>query len=921
MNPAFRVLALACVAMAGGAFAATDVRVDFTLATTDDTHAPITQARTYYVYRPDGLSRATPVPMVLHMAAGAGDIASFLHRKADQAGFLVVSCEFTGNSDGGSWVNDNPRIAGFEDYDYISTVITRVAAAENAHDAFICGLSKGGHTAYAFACERPSYIRAACSTDEFMGLTANIPSAPVPILVMHGTLDTNVPYTMGKDSADAWRAMDSVMGATPVTTYEASPLQPGRVTQTTWRGGTNGTQVAFITIVGGAHQWATPTVATGYDASDGLWAFFSQYLTNARGAPKIASNPTNNTQLAGTAASFHVSAVGDLPLRYQWQRNGADFAGATNDWFTVSSLTSADSGATFRAVVTNAAGTATSSAATLTVNVAPASITISAPPVDKSVVAGQPATFAVTATSSGTPQYQWRKNGMNLPGATAASYTLPVALTSDSGATISVVVGSGDGTTVTSAPAALTVTPAPGAPVILTSPVRSRVLAGQTGSFAVTAWSATPMTYQWQKGSFTTVMSDIPGATSVTYTTPTTTLADHLTIFRCVVSNSAGAAVSATEMLFVTAAATKPTDITSATSAYATPGLPFAFTIVGSGGTQPLTFGASPLPPGLSVDQNSGLISGTPTVAGNYAVTMTATNSVGSMSRLLTLRVGATPVSWGQERLANLATRGLVGAGENNLIAGFVVQGTAAKRVLLRAVGPGLAKFGVPGTLVDPRLTLLDATGRALLTADDWDANGNVASVAAAVGAFALDPGSKDAAVVTTLAAGNYTLRVEGSPAAPTGVALAEVYDADPDGAPSRQINVATRGIASHDPNSLIAGFVIAGSATRSVLIRAIGAATLSAFGINGGLADPAVEVYGSSGSLVAANDDWGLSQLAPFLPQAFSSAGAFPLSTTSKDAAVLVTLPPGAYTAKVVNRDQPDGVALVEIYAAPAAP
>ena len=106
MKPAPRLLLLCSLALLTRLPAATDVRVDFTLNTTDSSGAPIQQSRSYYVYRPDGLSKATPVPMVLHMAAGAGDVATFLHRKADQAGFVVVSCEFTGNSDGGSWVND-----------------------------------------------------------------------------------------------------------------------------------------------------------------------------------------------------------------------------------------------------------------------------------------------------------------------------------------------------------------------------------------------------------------------------------------------------------------------------------------------------------------------------------------------------------------------------------------------------------------------------------------------------------------------------------------------------------------------------------------------------------------------------------------------------------------------------------------------
>ena len=94
-----------------------------------------------------------------------------------------------------------------------------------------------------------------------------------------------------------------------------------------------------------------------------------------------------------------------------------------------------------------------------------------------------------------------------------------------------------------------------------------------------------------------------------------------------------------------------------------------------------------------------------------------------------------------------------------------------------------------------------------------------------------------------------------------------EVYDAGAAGAgtPSRPINLSTRGIASRDPNALIAGLVIAGTTPRTVLIRAIGAATLATFGISGGLIDPGLEIYDSTGALIASNDDWGQSQFVTF--------------------------------------------------------
>jgi len=366
------LLFLSLAILAANARAATDVRVNFTLNTTDENGRPLTESRYYYIYRPDGLSTRVPVPMVLVMEAGAGSSAAgFFHPKADQAGFVVVSCAIPGNSLGNVWNNDDPRITGFEDMDYTTEVIDRVRSSDNCNDAFICGLSKGGYMAYAYACERPETIRAACSVDEFMGLSSNIPHAPVPVIAFQGTLDRNVPYTMAKDSVDAWLTIDGLLGATPVTTYESSPRMPGNVTQTTWRAGIGGIQVAFVTIIGGDHRYALPSVQTGYDCTDGMWAFFSQFLTSTQAATKIVSQPVNNVQTSGRRASFRVAATGNPQLSYQWQKDSTDIPGAISNWYTTPATTMDDNGATFRAVVSNDAGSAVSTSAVLTVNEAP----------------------------------------------------------------------------------------------------------------------------------------------------------------------------------------------------------------------------------------------------------------------------------------------------------------------------------------------------------------------------------------------------------------------------------------------------------------------------------------------------------------------------------------------------------------------
>ncbi|MEO8525605.1 MAG: hypothetical protein ABI460_12850 [Caldimonas sp.] len=192
-------------------------------------------------------------------------------------------------------------------------------------------------------------------------------------------------------------------------------------------------------------------------------------------APTVTLQPANASVTAGQAASFVVAATGDAPLAYQWQRNGADIAGATSTTFSIAATVLGDSGATFRAVVTNASGSATSTAATLTVAPAAPVLTITAQPANLSVVAGASAGFTVAATcSSATLAIQWQRGDLvaavltwtDIAGATAATYTLATAL-ADSGAQFRAQLSCSGMSAATSAVALLTVTAPPTAMLAL----------------------------------------------------------------------------------------------------------------------------------------------------------------------------------------------------------------------------------------------------------------------------------------------------------------------------------------------------------------------------------------------------------------------------------------------------------------------
>jgi hypothetical protein len=255
---------------------------------------------------------------------------------------------------------------------------------------------------------------------------------------------------------------------------------------------------------------------------------------------------------------------------------------------------------------------------------------------------------------------------------------------------------------------------------------------------------------------------------------------------------------------------------------------------------------------------------------------------------------------------ANISSRVLVGSGERVSIAGFVIQGDSAqsKKVIVRGLGPSIKIGGVPvpGRLADPILELHDATGAIISSNDNW--RGPQAAEIESSG-FAPDD-EKDAVIIASLSAGSYTAVLRGVGDG-TGIGLMEVYDLDQRG-DSRLVNLSARAFVGTDDYVLIGGF-IGRSVSKTLLLRALGP-ELSSHGVTARSENPVLELHDSNGAILAANDNW------KDAPNSSEIAGDGFAPLDDREAAILISFPPGAYTAVLRNLDGTGtGVALLEMY------
>lgn len=429
----------------------------------------------------------------------------------------------------------------------------------------------------------------------------------------------------------------------------------------------------------------------------------------------IATQPAATTVATGSALSLSVAATGGGgALTYQWRKDGTTITGATNATYTLATANSASAG-NYSVLVRGALGAIASNGATVTIGasttVAPQ---ISSQPTAQTVIVGGQATFAVTATGTPTPTYQWLRNGVAVSGATNASLDLTNVQASQAGS-YSVVVTNSAGSR-TSNSATLTVASGPTSRLSNLS-VRTTLSAGQLLIVGLTMGEGSKQ-----------VLARAVGPTLAAFGLNNALPDPRLEIF-----DGGGTKVDEND------------DWSS--------GLATTFSRLGA----------------FALSAGSKDAALTRTISGGHTAQLRATASGVALVEVYDAGTGNQP------RLTNLSARNLVGTGADILIAGFTIDGSGTKQVLVRGVGPSLAAFGLTGFLADPKIEIIRLSdGQKVAENDDWTST--TGAMFSRVGAFALTPGSRDAALLATLPAGGYTVQVSGV-GNTTGEAIVEVYE------------------------------------------------------------------------------------------------------------------------------------------------
>ena len=333
------------------------------------------------------------------------------------------------------------------------------------------------------------------------------------------------------------------------------------------------------------------------------------------------------------------------------------------------------------------------------------------------------------------------------------------------------------------------------------------------------------------------------------------------------------------------------------------------FNRIATGYTGTVSFtstGGGPMPADSTLTNGAAIFTARLSVPGSQTITATDTSKPSITGTSRTIYVlekqgpSPTPTPPPASQALQLSTRMLVQTGDNVGIGGFIIAGTAPKHVLLRAIGPSLAPFGVPNVLADPVMELHGPGGFATITNDNWRDT--------QIPCMELPPPDNlESAICGTLNPGAYTAIVRGKNST-SGVALVEVYDLSQ--ASGKLANISTRAFVGTGSDVVIAGFILGGnSGFDRIVVRGIGP-SLTSLGVLNALANPTLELRNQNGALLIANNNW---QDNPVQASELMAAGLAP--THPLESGIAATLPPGAYTALLAGSNNGTGVGLVEVY------
>lgn len=460
-------------------------------------------------------------------------------------------------------------------------------------------------------------------------------------------------------------SVSSVASAGAVLTVNPAPVAPTITTGPTSQTVTNGSSVTFSVVAQGTapltYQWqknsvdipnanaatltlnavtsadaGTYRVIVGNSVSSITSAAATLTVNPAPTQPTITLNPASQSVTNGSDVVFSVAASGTGPLTYQWKKNSTDIPGANASSLVLSKVTTTDAG-NYTVLVSNTVGSALSSVAVLTVTISVSPPTITTQPLSQTATNGANVSFSVIASSTAAMQYQWKKNGTDLPGQTSATLALQHISSSD-GATYTVLV-SNTGGSILSAGATLQVVAPVALPTILTQPVSQTVVEGKSATFTVVASGGTPLSYQWRKSGV-----DIPGATTATLKIASVA-SQHAGNYAVVVSNSAGQSLSSEAILSVSPAPVIPTILTQPASQVVAPGTNVSFSVV-AGGTAPFNYQWKKAGVNIAGATNATIVLKAVTTAQAGSYTVLVSNSAGSVvSAAATLTVKQTPVT------------------------------------------------------------------------------------------------------------------------------------------------------------------------------------------------------------------------------------------------------------------------------------